>query len=43
MRKTEHLVTRSYLVELTVEQVALEIKFPCSISVSLKIGTPWLR
>jgi hypothetical protein len=37
-RKTENLSLRVYLIEVTVEQVNILIKFPCTISVSMKIG-----
>jgi hypothetical protein len=38
-RKTEHLSLRAYLIEVTVEQVNIQIRFPCTISISVKIGT----
>jgi hypothetical protein len=40
MRKTDGLSLHSYLFEVTVDRVLIQIKFPCSIGASLKIGSP---
>lgn len=42
-QKTENLYIHSYIAEVTVERVNIQIKFPCSVAASLKIGTLNLR